>query len=106
MSLSKYYNLKLFVLAAGPLLAGSSALAQDKTTYLDHVLPVFKNSCLNCHNPDKKKAGLDLSSYTAALAGSDGGKTLEPGDPDGSLLFRLVTHGAEPKMPPKAAKLP
>ena len=37
------------------------SFAQEKVTYVDHVLPIFRNACNNCHNPDKKKAGLDLS---------------------------------------------
>ena len=24
--------------------------ADDKVTYQDHILPLFRNSCLNCHN--------------------------------------------------------
>ena len=88
------------------LAAGGTARAQDKVTYQDHVLPLFRNACLNCHNPDKKKAGLDLSSFQAMMAGSNSGKVLEPGDADGSLLYRLVTHAEEPAMPPKGDKLP
>ncbi|HEV8605496.1 MAG TPA: c-type cytochrome domain-containing protein [Tepidisphaeraceae bacterium] len=87
------------------------ALAADspgaaKITYQDQILPLFRNSCLNCHNPDKKKGGLDISSYSAAMAGSDSQKVIIPGDPDGSVLYRLVTHSDEPKMPQKADKLP
>src|SRR5215213_4426301 len=82
------------------------ARADDKVTYQDHVLPLFRNSCLNCHNPDKKKAGLDLSNYAGVIAGGGTGKAVEPGDPDASLLFRLVTHAEEPTMPPKGDKLP
>lgn len=82
------------------------AFAQDKVTYQDHILPVFRNACLNCHNPDKKKAGLDLSTFAGVIAGGGSGKAIEPGDPDGSLLYRLVTHAEEPNMPPKGDKLP
>src|SRR5687768_3592926 len=93
-----FRQLQRYVLIAGPLLAGasaSSAFGQDKVTYQDNVLPVFRNACLNCHNPDKKRAGLDLSSYAATLAGGNTGKAIEPGDPDGSLLYRLVMHTEE-----------
>ncbi len=86
--------------------AATSLAAEDKVTYQDHILPLFRNSCLNCHNPDKKKAGLDLSTYAGAMAGGGTGKAIEPGDPDGSLLFRLVKHEEEPSMPPKSDKLP
>src|SRR5688572_27358932 len=82
------------------------ALAQEKVTYQDHVLPIFRNTCLNCHNADKKKADLDLSTFAGAMAGGGSGKALEPGNPDGSLLYRLVTHAEEPQMPPKGGKLP
>src|SRR5678815_3460070 len=56
-----------FAVAIGVSLA-SVAPAADKVTYDDHVLPIFRNSCLNCHNPDKKKAGLDLSTYPGAVS--------------------------------------
>ena len=29
--------------------------AAEKITYDDHIFPIFESSCLNCHNPDKKK---------------------------------------------------
>ncbi len=74
-------------------------------TFNDHVLPIFRNACLNCHNPDKKKAGLDLSTYSATVAGSDTGKILESGNPGASLLFKCVKQTEEPKMPPKGDRL-
>jgi len=76
-----------------------------KVTYNDHVLPIFRNACLNCHNPDKKKAGLDLSTYQSALVGSESGKVLQSGNPSGSLLLKCVKQIEEPKMPPKGDKL-
>lgn len=92
--------------AASVLLAISSAQGAEKTNYQDNVLPLFRNSCLNCHNPDKKKAGLDLSTYQTAMAGSNNGPVVNSGDPDGSLLYKVVTHAEDPTMPPKKDKLP
>lgn len=77
-----------------------------KITYEEDVLPLFRNSCLNCHNPDKKKAGLDLSNYSALMAGSDNGKVVMPGDPGGSLLAKTISHTEEPFMPKNGDKLP
>ena len=85
------------VLAAGLV---TSINAADKITYEDHVLPVLRNACLKCHNPDKAKADLDLSTYKASLKGSGSGKVLLSGDADGSKLFKAVTHAEEPTMPP------
>ena len=48
---------------AAALLAAASLTAADKVTYEDDVLPIFRNKCLKCHNADKMKADLDLSTY-------------------------------------------
>ncbi len=82
-----------------------SAVAQTKVNYTDHVLPIFKNACNNCHNPDKKKAGLDLTTYASTMAGGESGVPVKPGNAGGSLLYKLTTHADEPKMPPKGDKL-
>jgi hypothetical protein len=90
------------------LAAAVAARAQvpDKVNYNDHVLPIFRNACLNCHNPDKKKAGLDLSTFQTALQGSENGKVLKSGDAAGSLLIKCVLPDGDPKMPPKGDRLP
>jgi WD40 repeat protein len=72
----------------------------DKITYEDHIFPIFEQSCLNCHNPDKTKGGLDLSSYANTLKGGSGGKVAEPGDTSSSLLTSVMRSG-ELKMPPE-----
>jgi WD40 repeat protein len=76
-----------------------------KVTYLDHVLPVFQNACNNCHNPDKKKAGLDLTTYSATMVGSDNGVVVKSGDASGSLLLKCIKGTEEPVMPPKGDRL-
>jgi WD40 repeat protein len=89
----------LLILALSPAL-----LAQDKITFDDHVFPLFQQACLNCHNPDKAKGGLDLSTFGGTMKGGSGGKIVEPGDP-GSKLIALVKQTAEPFMPPEGDKL-
>ncbi len=88
------------------LLAPGIAGAQDKVTYQDHVRPILENRCLNCHNAEKKKGGLDLSTFGATMAGGSGGVNLEPGDAGNSQFFKVITHAAEPFMPPKSDKIP
>src|SRR5438132_1520001 len=92
----------------GSILLSGTARAADaprKITYADDLLPILRDSCLNCHNPDKKKAGLDLSTYQATMAGGDNGIVVKPGDPSASLLIKSITHAEEPFMPQKADKL-
>lgn len=94
------------MLRAAPifLVLSALAMAQEKTTFDDHIFPLFQQSCLNCHNPDKAKGGLDLSTYAATLKGGSGGKIVEPGDP-ACKLVAVVLQTAEPKMPPEGDKL-
>lgn len=73
-------------------------------TYDDNVFPLFQQSCLNCHNPDKAKGGLDLSTYSGAMKGGSGGKIAEPGDVSSKLLA-VCLQTVEPKMPPEGDKL-
>lgn len=74
-------------------------------TYDEQVLPIFRNTCNNCHNPDKKKAGLDLTTYQSTLQGSENGKVVQSGNTGGSLLLKCVKQIDDPKMPPKGDKL-
>ncbi len=99
------YSLRISSIAALSAALLASAQAQEKITYNDHILPIFRNACLNCHNPDKKKAGLDLSTYPATIQGSENGKVVQSGNAGGSLLFKCVKQTEEPKMPPKGDKL-
>jgi hypothetical protein len=92
------------VFVSAPVRA-AGAPAAPKITYQDHVLPIFRNNCLNCHNPDKKKGNLDLSNYTGVSLGGGGGKVIEPGDPDSSKLYKAITWAEEPNMPPKGDKI-
>jgi mono/diheme cytochrome c family protein len=87
------------LLALSPLLS-----AQEKVSYDDHILPLFEQACLNCHNPDKAKGGLDLSNFAGVMKGGSSGKIVEPGDVS-STLVKLVKQTAEPKMPPEGEKL-
>lgn len=87
-------------------LAGSAAADDAKITYEQHVRPIFAANCLSCHNPDKTRGGLDLSTFESAMAGGSGGAVLAAGDSGGSALFGVVSHTREPKMPPRKSRLP
>ena len=78
----------------------SPLIAAEKITYDDHVFPIFEQACMNCHNPDKAKGGLDLSSFGNTMKGGSGGKIAEPGDTSSSLLTSVMRTG-ELKMPPE-----
>src|SRR5881396_3744957 len=79
--------------------------AQEKVTYQDHILPFVEANCSKCHNADKKKADLELTSYQGALKGSGSGAILVAGNPEASKLWKAITHAEEPFMPPNRPKL-
>ncbi|MBM3955151.1 MAG: hypothetical protein FJ309_11135 [Planctomycetes bacterium] len=97
-----------FAIAAA-LLGGAApghAADGEKVTFDDHALPVFRQRCGTCHNPDKKAGGLDLTTYPGLMAGGGSGAVVEAGDPSASYLYQLVTHSSEPKMPPDSPPIP
>ncbi len=85
---------------------GESSAAETKkppkVTYDQHVLPIFRDACVGCHNPDKARGGLILNNYTKVMEGGSSGAVIQPGDPGGSRLFLLVSHQQQPHMPPKS----
>jgi hypothetical protein len=90
------------------VLAVHSARAADpkqKITYEQHVMPIFKDKCLACHNPDKAKNDFDLSTYASLMRGGAAGVAVKSGDPDGSRLFRQMMHAEKPFMPPDSPPL-
>ena len=86
-------------LTAGTLLAGKPV------NFEDHVKPVFRQHCVTCHNTDKSKAGVDLSTYRAVMKGGSSGVIVVPADPENSALYLVVTHAREPFMPRNASQL-
>lgn len=74
---------------------------ETKVTFADHVLPILENKCVNCHNADESKGGLNLASFSATMGGGAGGSVVTAGDPLGSRLYTLSAHKEEPYMPPK-----
>jgi mono/diheme cytochrome c family protein len=60
---------------------------------------VLQKNCFRCHGA-AKISGLDLRTQETALAGGAHGAVIVPSDPEQSRLYKLVTHMAEPGMPP------
>jgi len=93
------------------VLAVSLSWAQESNSrpavalFSEHVRPVLEKRCLPCHGGAAKRSGFDLSTRESLLRGGDRGPAVIPGDPKGSMLYRLIGHEQEPHMPHQAAKL-
>lgn len=77
----------------------------EKITYNDHIRPLLENKCFSCHNPDKKKGDLDLTSFAGVMTGGGGGAVVDPGNVDGSRIWTTCVKKEEPFMPPEGAPL-
>ena len=62
---------------------------------------VLKSNCFSCHNDQKKKSGLVMTSREKLLKGGDSGAALTVGKPEDSALISSLAADADPHMPPK-----
>lgn len=92
----------VMVIAVGA--GGTAAGADEKPSYIKNVKPMFAESCVRCHRPGNKKAGLDMTTVAMMLQGGKRGKKmLVPGEPDKSrVLTTMEGHGK--LMPPRREK--
>ena len=63
-------------------------------------MTVLRMNCLSCHNDEKKKGGLRLTTRENTLKGSDNGPVLVPRKADKSLLAKFILPDSDPHMPP------
>ena len=94
------------VCVAFPLITHLLQASPEKPNFQDDVFPLFEQSCNSCHNPDKAKGGLDLTSMPGILAGGSSGDSVIPGEGSNSYLYKLVAHLEKPFMPREKDKLP
>jgi hypothetical protein len=96
-----------FLASALALLTGGSRVLADakNPTYDDDVMPIVKQSCINCHGNDKQKGGLNLATYATMSVGGSSGAVVTPGSPTKSRIYTLAAHLDEPKMPPQGNKI-
>ena len=87
--------------------------AQDNAArpeyYTTKVKPIFEAQCGNCHMDGYRKGGLAMDTRAGMLKGGRDGAALVPGDPEKSLLVKLIRHEGpvdDPMpMPPKKPKM-
>jgi mono/diheme cytochrome c family protein len=68
------------------------AATASGVTYEKDIKPIFKNSCVKCHNGPKAKGKLHLDSLEGALKGGEDGKAVIPGDSGKSTMVYAVAH--------------
>ncbi len=91
----------VLVSAAGTIVAAARADADPDPLFGAAVLPLFEARCLSCHGADEREGGLRLDLRDGWATGGDSGAAIVPGDPDRSLLVRVLRwEPGAPQMPP------
>jgi len=108
----KYLNL---LIAAGSIALGFSTMAApvdwsklpaasqtEGVTFAKDIQPLFKASCVQCHNEKRAKAQLNLTTLEGVMKGTKQGSIVTAGDSANSLLVKAISQlDPETAMPPK-----
>ncbi len=76
--------------------------------FASQIQPIFNQTCVHCHGPEKQKGQLRLDSFEWLSKGAGGKEVVVAGNPEKSLLYKLVTLPFEHVdfMPARGEKLP
>src|ERR1700744_3251397 len=73
--------------------------------YTQNVLPILKTNCYRCHGAPNHRGGLTMDTQADLMKGGHDGPVIVPGDPEKSLLIKLIRHEGPANdpmpMPPK-----
>ena len=79
------------------------AVATDELTYEQHIRPIFRAHCFDCHGATEELEGeLDLRQVRLMKQGGSSGPAIELGNPASSLVFTRIQDG---EMPPGEVKV-
>jgi hypothetical protein len=103
-------SLRVAVLVAIVLALGRGVWAAEDAGipfFRDHIEPVLKRQCYECHSAEAKElqGGLRLDSRPGMLRGGDSGPVILPGRSGESLLIQALRHEGDHQMPPEKPKL-
>jgi mono/diheme cytochrome c family protein len=60
--------------------------------YQQKVKPIFDANCARCHGGLNHRGGLNMDTRAGLLKGGHDGAVLVPGNPEQSLLIKLIRH--------------
>ena len=88
-------------MATEAIAATTPAAAAAGVSFTDNILPIFQNSCINCHGGERIEKGLSLRTYADMMSGSQNGAVVIPGNAQESPLAISVASHKMPKRGPK-----
>lgn len=81
-------------------------IPENPLIFGDIVTRVLDNNCVSCHNPNKQKGELVMTTYKNLMKGGKSGSTVIPGDLEKSELIKRLRLSPtdEDHMPPESKK--
>lgn len=86
-----------------PMEKREEKIPENPLIYTDVVTRILDDKCVSCHNPNKQKGQLLMTSLSELLKGGESGSTIVPGNPEQSELIKRLHLPAddEEHMPPE-----
>lgn len=98
---------RILLITATTIFAASELAHAATVDFVKDIQPIFQDSCIKCHGPEKQKGGLRLDIKAEAMKGGKDGAVLVPGQADKSDLYHRITlaPGSDDIMPSKGDPL-
>ena len=78
--------------------------SQQVKHFENEIAPLLRQHCVKCHGIEEREAGLDLRTLRGVLRGGQSGPAITWGQPEKSLLLKMVLKEEMPaKGPPLEA---
>ena len=88
------------ILVVSPILGASP----PRVSFSRQIRPLLQRHCQGCHQPVSAGGKLILTTFSTFQQGGSGGPAFTPGDPDHSLVVKMIS-GATPAMPKNSPPL-
>lgn len=83
---------------APPMIAKPTG--SETVSFMNDVAPFMVNICGQCHMGDNPRGGFNITTFEGVMKGGESGQVINPGDPEASRLWLMVSNREQPRMPP------
>lgn len=90
----------LFVRTAHAAIPIAEVKHEGPVDFEKEVLPIFRRSCMACHNATEAEGKFVIETPQSILKGGSEGPAVIAGKGSDSLLIQLASHQKDPQMPP------
>jgi len=73
-----------------PVMVKKIMIDENSTVYETVIQPIFESKCIGCHNPDKQKGELDMTTWEGIQKGGENGQIWEAGNSEESDFIQRI----------------